>query len=65
MKKLFSYAFLLGITVSLFACRGECVRCQKAGSQTLSYCENDFPDNDAFKNQLTGLDSAGYTCSPK
>lgn len=65
MKKHVSYIFLSGIALSLFACRGECFRCEKAGEQTLNYCENDFPDHASFKDQLTGLDSAGYACNPK
>lgn len=65
MKHYMPYVLLSVITLCVWACRGECVRCEKAGTQTLSYCENDFPDHAAYKNQLTGLDSAGYTCTPK
>jgi hypothetical protein len=49
----------------LFSCRGECVSCSKSGSQTLNYCEGDFPDKQTYLDQINGLDSLGYTCLPK
>ncbi len=52
-------------TAALFSCRGECVRCSKTGEQTLNYCEGDFPNKQTYLDQINGLDSLGYACSPK
>ena len=51
--------------MGIFACRGECVRCQKSGQSTLTYCENDFPDSHTYHSQINGLDSLGYDCIVK
>ena len=62
---MFIIILVLGAFVGIYGCRGDCVNCQKSGSQTLSYCENDFPSHAAYKDQITGLDSAGYACTAK
>ncbi|MBL0911861.1 MAG: hypothetical protein IBJ09_05760 [Bacteroidia bacterium] len=47
------------------ACSGECVRCQKQGETTLNYCETDFPDKNAYNEQVAALKALGYTCGQK
>lgn len=64
MKKT-GYLILLALAAALYACRGECVRCQKSRQPPLNYCENDFPDSHAYHSQINGLDSLGYSCTVK
>lgn len=62
MKRLLVLVFPI---LFFYACSGDCVRCQKAGEQTLNYCENDFPSTISYNEQISGLDSLGYTCEKK
>lgn len=65
MKKALLFPIGIILLIGFASCNGECVRCQKAGSQTLNYCENDFPSDIAYKNQIEALDSLGYSCTKK
>ena len=63
-KRLLMIPVLLLILLGT-ACSGECVRCQKQGETTLNYCETDFPDKNAYNDQVPALKALGYTCAQK
>lgn len=65
MKTIYLYFVGLFLITSLYACRGDCFRCDMAGAQSQTYCEGDFTSNDAWMDQVNGLDSLGWDCYPK